>query len=262
MMLMKMNGYFKMLAIAGLLQIALLGNAQPRLQKNGAATQLMVNEKPFLVLGGELYNSSSSSSDFMQGLWQPLKQKNLNTVLAAVSWELLEPEEDKFDFALVDDIIKGAQEQQLKVILLWFGSWKNGLSHYTPLWVKQDYKRFPRILLENGKPTETISALSVEGAKADAKAFAALLKHVKETDADQTVVMVQVENEVGVIGGTRDHSATADAAFAKAVPDELMKGLQTNQNQLQPLFKQNWEAAGGKAAGNRAEVFGKTDFAD
>src|SRR5438128_2729385 len=111
----------------------LIANGQPRLQKNGSATQLMVNDKPFLVLGGELYNSSTSSKAFMEPLWQPLKQQHLNTVLAAVSWELIEPQEGKFDFSLVDEILKGARAQNLKVTLLWFGSWKNGLSHYTPL---------------------------------------------------------------------------------------------------------------------------------
>ncbi len=263
MILMKTNGYFKMLVLACCLQVALIGHAQPRLQQNGAATQLMVEGKPFLVLGGELYNSSSSSVDFMQGLWQPLKQKNLNTVLAAVSWETLEPQENSFDFTLVDAIIKGVRAQQLKVVLLWFGSWKNGLSHYTPLWVKQDNKRFPRIVLENGKPTETITALSAEAAKADAKAFAALMQHVKEIDAQQqTVIMVQVENEVGIIGGTRDHSVMANTEFAKPIPAELIKGLQTYKNELQPSFKKYWEEAGAKTSGNWGDVFGKNAFAD
>ena len=243
--------------------LLLIGNGQPRLQKNGSATQLMVNDKPFLVLGGELYNSSTSDKAFMEPLWQPLKQMHLNTVLAAVSWELIEPQEGKFDFSLVDEILKGARSQNLKVILLWFGSWKNGLSHYTPLWVKQDTKRFPRIRLQYGKPTETISALSTEAAAADAKAFAALMQYVKAADAQQqTVIMVQVENEVGVIGGTRDHSAVADAAFAKPVPTELLKGLQQYKNELQPELAANWSATGNKTAGNWNEVFGNTPFAD
>src|ERR1700712_547640 len=101
---MKIMKYYKPLLVAVILQAALFANGQPKLQKNGAATQLMVEGKPFLVLGGELYNSSSSSLDFMQGIWQPLRQKNLNTVLTAVSWELLEPQENKFDFMLVDAI--------------------------------------------------------------------------------------------------------------------------------------------------------------
>jgi hypothetical protein len=253
----------KVLQTCLLLFVFFFGNTQPRLQKNGSATQLMVQEKPFLVLGGELYNSSTSSSTFMTPLWQPLKQMHLNTVLAAVSWELVEPEEGKFDFTLVDDILKGARAQDLKVVLLWFGGWKNGLSHYTPLWVKQDTKRFPRIQLEYGKSTETISALSTEAAAADAKAFAALMQHVKTVDAQQqTVIMIQVENEVGVIGGTRDHSALANAVFAKPVPAALMKGLQQYKNELQPEMAARWAAAGSKTSGSWSEVFGNNTFAD
>jgi beta-galactosidase GanA len=239
------------------------GYSQPRLQKNGDASQLIVNEKPFLVLGGELYNSSTSNKAFMNPLWKPLKQMHLNTVLAAVSWELIEPAEGKFDFTLVDDILKGAGSQHLKVVLLWFASWKNGLSHYTPLWVKQDTKRFPRIQLEYGKSTETLTALSTESAAADAKAFAALMEHVKAVDAQQqTVIMIQVENEVGVIGGTRDHSAFANTEFNKPVPAALMKGLQQYKNELQPEMAAHWAAAGSKTNGTWSEVFGDNAFAD
>ncbi|MEO6673763.1 MAG: beta-galactosidase [Ginsengibacter sp.] len=218
----------KILYIAIILFAGSYSHAQsakpPHLEKHNDATQLIVNGKPFLVLGGELHNSSSSSMTYMQPLWQSLQQQHLNTVLAAVSWELTEPQENKFDFTLVDGILENARKYHLKVILLWFGSWKNGLSHYVPVWVKKDYKRFPRIRLQNGKSTETITALSKEAAAADAKAFAALLRHVKEVDArEQTVIMAQIENEVGVIGGTRDHSAMADEEFAKPVPAELIK---------------------------------------
>lgn len=235
----------------------------PHLEKRGNATQLIVDGKPFLVLGGELHNSSSSNSTYLNALWQPIKKMNLNTVLAAVSWELTEPKEGVFDFSLVDAMLKGARENQLKLILLWFGSWKNGLSHYAPAWVKTDQKRFPRIMLLNGKSTETITALSEEAMKADAKAFAALMKHLKETDAkEQTVIMVQVENEVGVIGDTRDHSPLANAAFNKAVPSEFLKGLQKYSAELNANFKKNWEANGSKTAGNWAAVFGNNSSAD
>lgn len=249
--------------LAAMLLTGLVSSGQPRLQKNGAATQLMVEGKPFLVLGAELHNSSSSSLDYMAPLWQPLQQMNLNTVLAAVSWQLTEPQENKWDFSHVDGILKGAREHGLKVVLLWFGSWKNGLSHYTPAWVKQDGRRFPRVRLSNGKPTETITALSAEAAGADAKAFAALLRHVKEVDAQQqTVIMVQVENEAGVIGDTRDHSEAANALFAKPVPAELLKGLMDTRNEWQPALKKHWEEAGSKTRGSWTELFGQTPFAD
>jgi hypothetical protein len=235
----------------------------PHLEKRGSATQLMVDGKPFLVLGGELHNSSSSSIDYMGPIWAKLAGMNLNTALSAVSWELIEPEEGKFDFTLVDAMLKGARQNKLKLILLWFGSWKNGLSHYAPYWVKKDFARFPRVKLSNGKATETITPLSVEGSKADARAFAALMKHVKEVDSkDHTVIMIQVQNEVGVIGDARDFSATASAEFKKNVPKELMDALQQNKRTLQPTFKKLWENAGSKNSGTWQDVFGKSNAAD
>lgn len=256
---------FKIVLLSCCFIICQQGNAQnaPHLEKRGQATQLIVDGKPFIVLGGELHNSSSSSLEYLDPLWAPIKAMNLNTVLAAVSWELIEPEEGRFDFSLVDGMLKGARDHNLKLIPLWFGSWKNGLSHYAPGWVKKDTRRFPRIILENGKPTETISALSNEAMKADAKAFSALMHHLKEVDVkEHTVLMVQIENEVGVIGGTRDHSPMAGAVFAKAVPAELLKGLQKYRSELQPALRKLWEDNGAKTSGNWSSVFGNTSAAD
>jgi len=240
-----------------------IGQENPHLQKAGNATQLIVDGKPYIVLGGELHNSSTSSLEYMDSLWIPLKKMNLNTVLAAVSWELVEPQEGKYDFSLVDGILKGARGQSLKVLILWFGSWKNGLSHYAPVWVKNDYKRFPRVELENGKHTETISALSKEAMKAETKTFCALMRHIKEVDKQQkTVIMLQVENEVGVIGGTRDRSDMANTEFLKSVPSELMNELKTNPTGLELNIKTYWEQAGSKKSGNWIEIFGDNNFAD
>ncbi|MEO7497931.1 MAG: DUF5597 domain-containing protein [Massilia sp.] len=252
-----------LLVCGAMLAAPAMAQQAPHLEKRGQATQLIVDGKPFIVLGGELHNSSSSSLDYLDPLWAPLKQQNLNTALVAVSWELIEPSEGKYDFSLVDGMLKGARANDLKVVLLWFGSWKNGLSHYTPEWVKKDGKRFPRIQLENGRATETITALSEEAARADARAFAALMRHVKQVDATKhTVIMVQVENEVGVIGGTRDHSPMANAAFAKPVPAQLMDSLAQHRAQLQPQLKALWEGAGGKTSGSWSQVFGATPAAD
>lgn len=249
--------------LSSFLSLSFAQSSAPRLEKRGQATQLIVNGKPFLLLAGELHNSSSSNLDYLSTLWKPLKQQHLNTALVAVSWELVEPQEGKFDFSLVDGILKGGRDNNLKIVLLWFGSWKNGLSHYAPEWVKKDTRRFPRIKLENGRSTETISALSTEAMNADAKAFAALMKHVKKADASkQTVIMVQVENEVGVIGAARDYSDFANVEFAKAVPSELMQSLIAHKNELQPQLKSLWEQNGSKTGGTWSQVFGKSASAD
>ena len=168
----------------------------PYLKKAGTATQLFVEGKPFLMLGGELGNSSTADAAYMQHIWLQLKAMNLNTALVPVYWELMEPEEGQFDFSLVDEMIAGARENNLKLVLLWFGSWKNSMSCYAPGWVKKDFKRFPRTRDRNGVPSEILSPFFKENLQADLKAFVALMKHLKSVDEDdQTVVMVQVENE-------------------------------------------------------------------
>ena len=107
----------------------------PQLRKQGTATQLIVDGKPFLVLGGELGNSSSSSLEYMRPIWPKLVALNLNTVLVPIYWELIEPVEGKFDFTLVDGLIQEAGKHGLRLIPLWFASWKNSMSCYAPAWV-------------------------------------------------------------------------------------------------------------------------------
>ncbi|MDA3817253.1 MAG: DUF5597 domain-containing protein [Prolixibacteraceae bacterium] len=237
--------------------------AVPHLQKNGNAQQLIVDGKPYLILGGELHNSSSSNVEYLQPAWNQLKEMNLNTVLTALSWQLIEPEEGNFDFSLVDALLEDAREHDFKLIFLWFGSWKNGLSHYTPSWVKEDQDRFARVRLNSGKATETLSPLSMEARKADAKAFAALMAHLKKVDSkERTVIMMQAQNEVGVIGAARDHSQIANAAFNKQVPTDLIKGLKELKNELQPEMIEYWSKTKYKETGTWPEIFGENHYAD
>jgi len=166
----------------------------PHLEKHGSATQLIVDGKPFLVLGGELHNSSSSSIEYMKPVWPRLAAMHMNTVLLPVAWETIEPEEGKFDFTAVDGLLKGARENNLKLVILWFGAWKNTYSSYVPAWVKTNTERFPRVQTADGRGTERLSPFSTAVRDADARAFAKLMGHLRETDGDtRTVLMVQVE---------------------------------------------------------------------
>jgi uncharacterized protein DUF5597/glycosyl hydrolase family 42 (putative beta-galactosidase) len=229
----------------------------PHLVKSGSATQFIVRGKPFLILGGELHNSSASSLLYMEPIWPRLAEMNLNTVLATVSWELLEPEEGKFDFALVDGLVREARRHDLKLVFLWFGSWKNGVSSYVPAWVKTDLNRFPRMRPRSGQNLEVLTPLSDANRDADAKAFSSLMRHIREIDrAQQTVVMMQIENEVGLLGDSRDHSPQAEEAFKQTVPQELTGYLAAHKDTLIPEFSKYWEQAGAKTTGTWSEIFG------
>lgn len=230
----------------------------PHLQKHGNLIQLYVHGRPFLMLGGELHNSSSSSLDYMQPIWPKLASMNLNTVLAPVSWELIEPQERRFDFRVVDGLINDAHANKLHLVFLWFGSWKNTYSSFVPEWVKRGEKRFPRVLLADGRPTERLSPFSDSNRKADALAFHELMKHIREVDSTQTVLMIQVENEVGVIPEARDYSPVANGAFAAAVPKPLLEYMKTHSDTLSNELRDAWIGAGKKTAGNWEEVFGKS----
>ena len=230
----------------------------PFLQKQGNTTQLIVDGKPFIILGGELGNSSFTSMEYMEPIWPKLKAMHLNTVLAPVYWELIEPEEGKFEFDLYDKLIKEARKNEIRIVFLWFGSWKNSMSCHAPSWVKINQKRFPRIKDDKGKSHEILSPFSEENLQADLKAYEALLKHIKETDGnDHTVIMVQTENETGMLPTARDHSSLANQKFEENVPKEFIDYLKKNKDKLVPEFKAKWAVNGCKEAGTWEEIFGK-----
>ena len=234
----------------------------PHLAKRGAATQLIVNGKPFLILGGEVHNSSSSNLAYMKAIWPKLHAMGLNTVFTPLSWEQVEPTDGHFDFSLVDGLIQQARAADEHIVFLWLASWKNGMSSYTPVWVKEQTKRFPREV-EYGREVEILSPLGKATEQADAHAFAALMSHIKQVDGrDHTVLMMQVENEVGVLGDSRDHSAAADAAFHGEVPARLTAYLKAHRATLYHSLRELWDAHGDKSSGTWTEVFGNSERTD
>jgi beta-galactosidase GanA len=241
----------------------------PHLERQGTATQLVVKGEPFLLISGEVHNSTTGGFAYMRPVWKRLEQRHLNSVIAPVSWELLEPEEGKFDFSQVDSVIAGVRKAHLKLVLIWFASWKNGGSTYIPSWVKENFKKYPRAKDETGKPLEILSTFGEASVQADAKAFAVLMHHIREIDrVQQTVVMIQVENEVGVLDnmgktpGTarRDFSKAANTAFNGPVPHKLMDYLVIHKDSLNPELYKVWSEHGFKTSGTWEEVFGKGEY--
>ena len=226
--------------------------AMPSLPTKGQEDRLHL-----FILGGELSNSAATSVEDIDKVMPRMKALGLNTVLVPACWDLMEPQEGQFDFTLIDRTISQARQQQLKVVFLWFGVWKNSMSCYTPQWVKTNTRRFPRAMTTTGKPLEIVSAFSDEVLKADNRAFEALMKHIKEVDANsETVIMMQIENEIGMLEDARDHSQLAEEVYRKGVPEQLLTYLK--KNKLHPWLQQRVNLKGK----SWKEVFGDDLFSD
>ena len=209
----------------------------PYLAKQDGKFALMVDGAPFLMLAGQANNSSNYPAALPK-VWPAISDMHANTLVMPVAWEQIEPKEGQFDFSFVDELIKQAREHNVRLDILWFGTWKNTGPQYTPEWVKSDNKRFPRLIGNDGKTSYSLSPLYDTTREADKTAYVELVKHIKAIDGQQhTVILLQIENEAGVYGATRDHSAKADALMNEAVPQDLVTAL-------------------GKANGNWHEVFG------
>ncbi len=244
--------------LGGCIAMAQTGPSVIQLEKGDTSTRLVVGGQPFLILGGELGNSSASNMDYLRPSWEHLRQMNLNTVIAPVYWELLEPEENRFDYTLVDSLIGEASRHGLKLVLLWFGTWKNSMSCYTPVWMKTDSKRFPRTADSAGRSQEIFSAFAQKTLEADKKAFAALMKHIRETDASKrTVILVLVETVIGLLSTGREISGAANALYRAHIPRELSEYLRKNTDRLMPELKKKWEGSGGRTDDSWENVFGQ-----
>ena len=235
----------------------LKNGGMPHLEKNETATRLFVDGKPFLVLGGELGNSSASDMGYLRPYWNNFGEMRLNTLIVPAYWESIEPSEGGFNFTLIDSVVLAARRRDLKIIFLWFGTWKNSMSCYVPLWIKTNEERFPRARTKDGSALEILTPFSRESRDADAKAFAALMKHIRTIDSGwNTVIMVQVENEIGMTPEARDYSPEANMAFNDDVPRELIKYMERHKDSLAPALKKSWEDNGFKTTGTWQQVFG------
>lgn len=225
----------------------------PQIRSAHGAAQLYVDGRPFLALAGELENSTASDRAYLGKYWAKLQAMNLNTVIAPVAWETIEPKEGAFDFRSVDALLADARTHDMRLVLLWFGSWKNSMSSYVPAWVKRDQVRFPRARDAAGRAQEILSPYADANLQADGKAFRALMLHLKSVDsARRTVIAVQVENEVGMLPDARDHSPAAEAAFSAPVPPALIAYLRRHDGPERAA----WIAGGSRSDAAWADTFG------
>jgi beta-galactosidase GanA len=207
----------------------------PRFVEKDGRHALMVDGAPFLMLGMQVNNSSNYASQ-MPKVWPAVKVLQANTVEVPIAWEQIEAVEGQFDFSYLDLLLKQAREHDVKLVILWFGTWKNNGPNYTPEWVKLDNKRFPRVINAKGEVKNSLSPLFPATLEADKKAFVQLMRHLKTADPDHTVIMVQPENETGTYGAIRDFSPTAQKLFDAPVPAELVKAMKKSPGTWKAVF--------------------------
>lgn len=230
------------------------------LKRINGTMRLVQDNRPMILLGGELHNSTSSTPTSFRNAMTTVRKMGLNALIGSVSWEQIEPQEGKYDFSILDSMVCIADEARMPLVLIWFASYKNGESSYAPLWVKKDTKRFLRVRDSLNCNTTTLSPFCKEVITADSKAYRQMLLHIKKADVNRRICMIQVENEMGAFVDI-DHCAEAQKAYASPVPKELTDYLIKYGNQMEGALIRQWKANGCKKEGNWEELFGSGDLA-
>ncbi len=212
----------------------------PQVIRKDGRHALMVDGAPFLILGAQAHNSSGWPA-MLPKVWPAVEYLHANTLEIPIYWEQFEPRPGEFDYSMVDTIITQARDHNVRLILLWFGTWKNGSQHYMPEWMKAEPARYFHLVDKSGQPVDSPSPFATASLELDIRAFTAFMRHLKAFDPRRTVIMVQVENEAGTWGTVRDYGPAAQKLFDAPVPPEVLKAM-------------NWQ--GSTAPANWQEAFG------
>jgi hypothetical protein len=229
--------------VAAPLQAQVAERPIPRVVKKDGRFALFVDDAPYLMLGAQVHNSSSWPASLPK-VWPAMEYLHVNTVEMPVYWEQFEPQPGHYDYTMVDSLLSEARQHQVHLVLLWFATWKNGSQHYMPEWMKLDLVKYPHMLGRDGQAVDSPSPHSAASLEADKSAFTAFMRHLKETDPQRTVLMVQVENEAGSWGSVRDFSPAAQRLFEAPVPPDLLSAMHIKTASASP----NWQQAFGPDA--------------
>jgi hypothetical protein len=249
-----MEGFLPMRRISGFVGVIVASTAVaafaqvkerpiPRLVQTDGRYALLVDGTPYFLLAAQVNNSSGWPAMLPQ-VWPAMDFLHANTVEIPVYWEQFEPRQGQFDYSVVDTLMTEARAHHMRLVLLWFGTWKNGNPHYVPEWMKLDPERYPYVVDKSGHPVDSPSPFATASLEADTRAFAALMRHLKTEDPQRTVLMVQVENEPGTGGNLRDYSPAAQKLFDGPVPPDVLKAMQVAPGASSP----NWQEVFGPDA--------------
>ena len=208
----------------------------PRIVKKDGRYALFVDGAPYFILGAQVNNSSGWPA-MLPKVWPAMEFMHANTVEIPVYWEQFEPRQGQFDYSVVDTLLTQARTHGLRLVLLWFGTWKNGNPHYVPEWMKLAPERYPHVVDKSGAPVDSPSPFSTAALQADSRAFTALMRHLKTADPQRTVLMAQVENEPGTGGNLRDYSPEAEKLFGGPVPADVLKAMHAPSRAPSPTWR-------------------------
>ena len=215
----------------------------PRLVKKDGRYALFVDGAPYLMLGAQVHNSSAWPA-MLPKVWPAMEYLNVNTVEIPVYWEQFEPRPGQYDHTVIDTLLAGARQHQVRLVLLWFATWKNGSQHYMPEWMKLAPDKYPHLTDKNGRPADSPSPFAAASLEAERRAFTAFMRYLKSADPERTVIMVQVENEPGTWGSVRDYSPAAQKLFEAPVPADVLTAMQVKP----AIATANWQEAFGPEA--------------
>jgi hypothetical protein len=231
--------------VAGMLCAQVDEHPIPRLVQKDGRFALFVDDAPFLILGVEDQDLGLESTWPQHPKdWANMEYLHANTIEIPIYWDQIEPQQGQFDFSSIDRLLSEARQHDVRLVLLWFATWKNGSQHYMPDWMLTDPVRYFHELNRNGEAVDSPSPFATASLEADKTAFAAVMGHLKAADPQRTVIMVQVENEPGSWQSVRDFSPAAQKVFEAPVPPEILKAM----NVKSPNSSPNWQAAFGPDA--------------
>lgn len=219
----------------------------PKLVQKDGRFALLVDGAPFFMFGGQSSNSSTWPA-MLPNVWSTIESMHANTLEIPIYWEQVEPQPGKYDFSMLQMLLDQARERNKRLVILWFATWKNGSNHYMPEWMKKEAKKYPNIMGKDGKPVDSPSPHTQAAMELDAKAFAEVMKYLKQADPQYTVIMVQVQNEPGSWGSVRDYSDAAQKLFKQPVPAALLNAKTLKELNIPTHAKGTWEEVFGKDA--------------
>ena len=93
----------------------------------GGKIYLQVDGKPFPLIGAQirldaLLNCDGKSLSAVESYFQKAAELGVNCVQVPISWKMVEPQQNEYDWSIVDAVLAYCNEYGLKMELLWFST--------------------------------------------------------------------------------------------------------------------------------------------